>query len=155
MSFDWQDLFSFCLCTIRSLSFHQRLNRNKSQKSVIASAAVGLFGSEGCVQFTQCSQSYGGSCWIFIATCPLPSPGWAYQMRNNMRSLTITYFFKKLARDFFISETDLVTIGLVIVRSSHFLKTYLFLEMQSVTQTSVFFVCTVNYSLFLGFSHRV
>lgn len=42
----------------------------KSRGSVMASAAVGLFGSEACVQFTQCSRSYGGSCWIFIATCP-------------------------------------------------------------------------------------
>ncbi len=66
----------------------------KSQRCVMASAAVGLFGSEGCVQFMQCSQSYGGSCWIFIATCPLPSPGWAYRMRNHMRSLTTVSFLR-------------------------------------------------------------
>ena len=54
----------------------------KSPRSVMTSAVVALFGSEGYVQFTQCSRSYRGwqqeGCWIFIATCPLPSPGWAF-----------------------------------------------------------------------------
>lgn len=74
----------------------------------------------------------------------------------NEKPHEITYYcllFKKLAQDFFISETDLVTIEWVIVRSSHFLKTCLFLEMQSLTQTSVFLVCTVNYSLFFCIVH--
>lgn len=70
----------------------------------------------------------------------------------NEKPHEITYyclFFKKLALDFFISETDLVTIGWVIVRSLHFLKTCLFLEMQSVIQASVIWVYAVNYSLLL------
>ncbi len=109
----------------------------KSRGSVMASAVVGLFGSEDCVQFMQCSQSYEGSCWIFIASRPPAIPRVGIP---NGKPYEITYyclFFKKLAWDFFISETDSVTIGWVIVRSLHFLKTCLFLEMQSVILTSV------------------
>lgn len=67
----------------------------KAHRSVMTSAAVGLFGSEGCVQFTQCSQSYSGNCWIFMPTCPLPSSGWPYQMlkKTHMRSLTPEWAF--------------------------------------------------------------
>lgn len=87
----------------------------KAHRSVMTSAAVGLFGSEGCVQFTQCSQSYSGNCWIFMPTCPLPSSGWPYQMlkKTHMRSLTPEWAF-------FISETDLVSSGWVIARSQLF-----------------------------------
>lgn len=99
----------------------------KSRGSVMASAAVGLFGSEACVQFTQCSQSYGGSCWIFIATCPCrPRVG-----IPNEKPHDITYYCRFFYFLSFILETDLVTVGWVIVRSLHFLKTRLFLEMQS------------------------
>lgn len=55
----------------------------KSHRSVMTSAAVGLFGSEVCVQFTQCSQSYSWNCWIFMPMRPLPSPGWAYQIKKK------------------------------------------------------------------------
>lgn len=81
----------------------------KSHRSVMTSAAVGLFGSEGCVQFTQCSQSYGGNCWIFMPMYPLPSPVWAYQIKKRP-----TWDHWHQNGLFLISETDLVSTVWVI-----------------------------------------
>lgn len=78
----------------------------------MASAAVGLFGSEGCVQFTRCSRSYGGEL-LNIHGDVSPAIPWVGIPTEKPHEITYyCLFFKKLAQEsLFISETDSVTIG--------------------------------------------